>query len=113
MSFLAARQLRGHVPQPASSRHSGHHPGGMSQANTRGILRGPKVEVISPIEASHSPFRLQLKFESFGGARINVDSVKVLYLRTPNVDLTSRVKPFIQDQASICRTPSCRRANIW
>ena len=71
-------------------------PKGAISANTRGILRGPKVEVISPNEAAHSPLRLQLKFESFGGARIDIESVKVLYLRTPNVDLTARVKPFIQ-----------------
>ena len=71
-------------------------PKGAVAADRRGILRGPKVEVVSPAEASHSPLRLQLKFESFGGATINLDSVKVIYLRTPNVDLTPRVKPFIQ-----------------
>ena len=71
-------------------------PKGAIMANTRGILRGPKVEVISPNEAGHSPLRLQLKFETFGGARIDIESVKVLYLRTPNVDLTARVSPFIQ-----------------
>ena len=71
-------------------------PKGAISANTRGILRGPKVEVISPNEAAHSPLRLQLKFESFGGARIDIESVRVLYLRTPNVDLTARVRPFIQ-----------------
>ena len=71
-------------------------PKGAVMTNTRGILRGPKVEVISPNEAAHSPLRLQLKFETFGGARIDIESVKVLYLRSPNVDLTARVKPFIQ-----------------
>ena len=71
-------------------------PKGAISANTRGILRGPKVEEISPNETAHSPLRLQLKFESFGGARIDIESVKVLYLRTPNVDLTARVRPFIQ-----------------
>ena len=71
-------------------------PKGAIAADRRGILRGPKVEVVSPVEASHSPLRLQLKFESFGGAKINLDSVKVIYLRSPNVDLTARVKPFIQ-----------------
>jgi hypothetical protein len=71
-------------------------PKGAVAADRRGILRGPKVEVVSPSEVSHSPLRLQLKFESFGGAKINIDSVKVMYLRTPNVDLTPRVKPFIQ-----------------
>ena len=71
-------------------------PKGAIAADTRGILRGPRVEIISPNEASHSPLRLQLRFESFGGAKINIDSVKVIYLRTPNVDLTPRVRPFIQ-----------------
>ena len=37
-----------------------------------------------------------MKFESFGGAKIDPDSVKVIFLRTPNVDLTPRVKPFVQ-----------------
>ena len=71
-------------------------PKGAIAADRRGILRGPKVEVISPVDASHAPLRLQLKFESFGGAKINTDSVKVMYLRTPNVDLTPRVRPYIQ-----------------
>ena len=71
-------------------------PKGAVAAERRGILRGPKVEVVSPNNVSHSPLRLKLKFESFGGAKINIDSVKVIYLRTPNVDLTARVKPFIQ-----------------
>jgi hypothetical protein len=39
---------------------------------------------------------LQLKFESYGGAKIDPNSVKVTYMRTPNVDLTGRVKPFVQ-----------------
>ena len=86
-------------------------PKGAIMANTRGILRGPKVEVISPNEAAHSPLRLQLKFETFGGARIDIESVKVLYLRTPNVDLTARVRPFIQairHRYAGCRTASGR-----
>jgi hypothetical protein len=70
-------------------------PRGAVAADRRGILRGPKVEVVSPSRETHSPLRLQLKFESFGGATINPESVKVIYLRTPNVDLTPRVKPFI------------------
>lgn len=71
-------------------------PKGAIAADRRGILRGPKVEVVSPNGPEHSPLRLQLKFVSFGGATINTDSVKVIYLRTPNVDLTPRVKPFIR-----------------
>jgi hypothetical protein len=71
-------------------------PKGAIPVDRRGILRGPKVEVVSPSGAAHSPLRLQLKFESFGGATINPESVKVIYLRTPNVDLTPRLKPFIR-----------------
>jgi hypothetical protein len=71
-------------------------PKGAIAMDRRGIFRSPKVEVVSPSGAVHSPLRLQLKFESFGGATINPDSVKVIYLRTPNVDLTPRVKPFVQ-----------------
>ena len=71
-------------------------PKGAIAADRRGILRGPRVEVVSPSGVVHSPLRLQLKFESFGGATINPDSVRVIYLRAPNVDLTPRVKPFIQ-----------------
>lgn len=71
-------------------------PKGAIAADRRGILRGPKVEVVMPSEEAHSPLRLQLKFEAFGGAKINPESVRVIYLRTPNVDLTPRIKPFIQ-----------------
>lgn len=62
----------------------------------RGITRGPKVDFVASGEQVHSPTRLQLKFDAFGGARIDPDSVKVTYLRTPNVDLTPRIKPFVQ-----------------
>ena len=71
-------------------------PKGAIAADRRGILRGPKVEITAPEDTVHSPLHLQLKFQAFGGARIDTDSVKVLFLRTPNVDLTPRVKPFIQ-----------------
>lgn len=70
-------------------------PKGAIAADRRGILRGPKVEFVSPGDSVNSPMRLVLKFESFGGAKIDPDSVKVIFLRTPNVDLTSRVKPFV------------------
>ncbi|WP_246666801.1 hypothetical protein [Bradyrhizobium guangdongense] len=71
-------------------------PKGAIAADRRGILRGPKVEVLTPSEPVSSPLKFQLKFESFGSAKVDPESVKVIFLRTPNVDLTSRVKPFIQ-----------------
>ncbi|MCK1651135.1 hypothetical protein IVA88_06715 [Bradyrhizobium sp. 149] len=71
-------------------------PKGAIAADRRGILRGPKVEFVSPGDSVSSPLRLVLKFESYGGAKIDPDSVKVIFLRTPNVDLTARIKPFVQ-----------------
>ncbi|WP_339027477.1 hypothetical protein WI604_21770 [Bradyrhizobium symbiodeficiens] len=73
-------------------------PKGAIAADRRGILRGPKVEFISPGDSMSSPIPLVLKFESFGGAKIDPESVKMIFLRTPNVDLTPRVKPFVKPE---------------
>lgn len=70
-------------------------PKGAVVVEKRGILRGPKVELVSSGDNIRSPMRLQLKFEAFGGAKIDPDSVKVIYLRTPNVDLTPRIRAFV------------------
>jgi len=71
-------------------------PKGAIAVDRRGITRGPKIVLVGDSEPLHSPTHLQLKFESFGGAKIDENSVKVTYLRTPNVDLTPRIKPFMQ-----------------
>jgi hypothetical protein len=54
------------------------------------------VEYVSTGETVHSPLHLQLKFQSFGGATIDLDSVRIIYLRAPNVDLTPRIRPFVR-----------------
>src|ERR1700686_4571963 len=71
-------------------------PRGAVAADRRGITRGPKIEFVASNEPIHSPMHLQLRFESYGGAKIDPASVRVTYLRTPNVDLTGRIKPFVQ-----------------
>lgn len=71
-------------------------PKGAVATERRGIMRGPKVVFTGPSADARSPIRLVLKFESFGDAKIDPESVKVTYLRTPNVDLTSRVKQYVQ-----------------
>jgi hypothetical protein len=71
-------------------------PRGAVAADRRGITRGPKIDAVLVGEPVHSPMHFQLKFESFGGAKIDPESVKVTYLRTPNVDLTPRIKAFVQ-----------------
>jgi hypothetical protein len=69
---------------------------GAVATDRRGITRGPKIEPVSESDPSHSPMHFQLKFVSYGGAKIDPESVKFTYLKTPSVDLTSRVKPFVQ-----------------
>jgi hypothetical protein len=71
-------------------------PRGAVATDRRGVTRGPKIKFVEEGEQVHSPLRLQLKFESFGGAKIDTDSVKMTYLKTPNVDLTPRIKSFVQ-----------------
>lgn len=71
-------------------------PKGAVGVDRRGVTRGPKIEFVSSTEAIHSPMHLQIKFQSFGGATIDPASVKVLYLRTPAVDLTPRIQSFVK-----------------
>ena len=70
-------------------------PKGAVATERRGITRGPKVDLVTGSGQLRSPTRLQLKFKPYGGAKIDPDSIKMTYLRTPNVDLTSRVKYFV------------------
>lgn len=62
---------------------------------SRAITRGPRID-FSGADADdfRSPLRLQLKFRGFGGATIDLNSLRVTYLKIPNIDLTPRVKPY-------------------
>lgn len=70
-------------------------PKGAVGVDRRGVTRGPKVELTSPAEIQ-SPSKFQLKFQAFGGATIDLSAVRMIYLRTPNVDLTARIKNYLQ-----------------
>src|SRR5262245_58287699 len=71
-------------------------PKGAVAVNSRGVTRGPKIELVSQA-AVKSPANIQLKFQTFGGAKVDVNAVQATYLRTPNVDLTPRIKPFVNE----------------
>ena len=61
---------------------------------TRGISRGPSVKLISP-EADtpiSSPIDFKVHFEARGEGKIDPASVKVVYMKSPFVDLTPRLK---------------------
>jgi hypothetical protein len=51
---------------------------------------------VSPGQGGPSPIHLQLKFDPHGSAKIDTESVRMTYLRTPNVDLTPRIKQYVQ-----------------
>jgi hypothetical protein len=62
-----------------------------------GISRGPAIELLSPKPSEtqvQSPVHLQLKFEGRGGAQIDLNSLKLTYIRKPPVDLTNRIRDF-------------------
>jgi hypothetical protein len=63
----------------------------------RGITRGPKIQMPeAETGVQTSPMRFQVKFQAFGGSSIDLEALKVTYLKTPVVDLTARIKPFAQ-----------------
>jgi hypothetical protein len=61
---------------------------------TRGITRGPGIELVSPSPGQNvkSPVPLNVKFVGRNNVPIDTASVKLTYLRSPTVDLTDRVK---------------------
>ena len=65
--------------------------------STRGISRGPTIKLNSP-EADApvvSPFEFKVTFDARGDSKIDLSSVKVIYMKSPFVDLTPRLKSAI------------------
>lgn len=63
----------------------------------RSITRGPAIRQVSPSAAvaPNQPFNLKVEFAGRGGEKINPASVQVAVLRGNNVDVTSRIKPYV------------------
>ena len=72
-------------------------PPDLGMLGTRGLTRGPAVEQVSPDprKGAKSPFPLEIKFIAHNDTTVDPASVKVTYLRSPSVDLTSRLKGHI------------------
>lgn len=75
-------------------------PKGAVAMAARGVTRGPKIEIAAPT-GNRAPMRLAWKFQAFGGAKIDTESVRMFYLRGNNVDLTGRVKSFISESGIV------------
>jgi hypothetical protein len=64
-----------------------------------GIERGPDITAVYPAAKSgvmQSPFDFRVKFVPHGGTQIDLDSLRVIYMRKPAIDLTQRVRKFVQ-----------------
>jgi hypothetical protein len=67
-------------------------------ASRGGPTRRPNIVVVSPAtngSVVRSPLALKVKLSAFGGARIDRDSIVVTYEKTPLIDITQRIIPFI------------------
>lgn len=64
---------------------------------TRSIVRGPVVKWVSPKNevSVNSPFELKVLVEPREGVKIDPTSLKVVYLKSPLVDLTPRLQSAI------------------
>jgi hypothetical protein len=64
----------------------------------RGISRGPGIEPIAPgndATASSVPLPIRIRFTPRNDVPINPDKVRVIYLRSRSVDVTSRLRGYI------------------
>jgi hypothetical protein len=76
-------------------------PNAPGQIASRGVTRGPGIKFMSPDSATKSikgPVDLKIAFEPRGGSKIDAASVRMTYLKNPEVDLTERVKSGIKPE---------------
>ncbi|WP_062311097.1 hypothetical protein [Polynucleobacter sinensis] len=93
--FLLAAQIA--FSAPLISPKEAALPAASGALATRGISRGPSVKLASP-EADvpvNSPIDFKVHFEARGEGKIDPNSVKVIYMKSPFVDLTPRLKSAI------------------
>jgi hypothetical protein len=68
-------------------------PSAYQEVKRAGLTRGPGIDVSSPgASVKKDALALKVDFKSRGGVAIDPKSVKVLYLKSPPVDLTERVR---------------------
>ncbi len=73
-------------------------PPDLGALGTRGLTRGPRVELVSPDprgKGAKSPLAFEIRFVAHNDTAVVPDSVKVTYLKSPPVDLTARLKTHI------------------
>ena len=64
---------------------------------TRGITRGPSIQLASPREVEATGFFFKVVFEARGGATLDGKSLKIEYLKEPVIDITQRFASHLRD----------------
>jgi len=72
-------------------------PPGARPGPLRGPIPGPTIEVMSPPSdvGQRSPLRLLVRFKTYAGSKVDKESIRLIYIKTPLVELTNRVRDFI------------------
>jgi hypothetical protein len=72
---------------------------------TRG-LGGPVIKVLSPDQSDSDkvpvlgkPVHISVHFESFSGAKVDMSTLRVIYLKLFGIDITDRLKPYVTGDA--------------
>jgi len=84
--------------QLVTAQEAAYPPDESAQLSFRNPTRRPTALIIAPAPNAgvvKSPFYLKIRFQAFGGAKINTDSIVVTYLKKPAINLTQRLTPFI------------------
>ena len=73
------------------------------ELKTRGISRGPGIKVVSPdpSAAVQGAFDIKINFEPRGGNKIDPNSVRITYLKSPAVDITPRLQGGISESGIV------------
>jgi hypothetical protein len=63
------------------------------------LVRGPRIEMASPSgeQAISETGKFHVKFSPRGGPKVDPKSVRVTYVKSTSIDLTSRVAPYLSE----------------
>ncbi len=75
-------------------------PPSSNDLSRRAVTRGPTIRSLSPDTdttplKANEPFRFNVEFAPRGGSRIDQSSIRVTYLRAHSINITDRLRPFI------------------
>jgi len=88
-----------HAVQLVTAQEAALPPDTLPALTLRGSpTRRPSAIVVSPAPNAgvvRSPVALKLKLEAHGGAKIDPDSIVLTYKKTPEINITQRITPYI------------------